>query len=280
MKPDFERERAWWDAKAPKEEVDFGGSAINRVLRWRELERHLNGVRTILDVGAGTGAFSIPLAKRGFLVTHLDFSPKMIEIAYRKARGVGNLSFVEANATDLSRFRNRSFDMVLNMDGAITFCGSMAKKAVRESCRVARKKLIVTVSNRLLMIPIVVSAGLPKRLVRAVGPMMRKGEWHQRQFAENRGLAKGNTQNYFGVFKAFLPDELRRMIAGCGMRVGRCGAFGSLVHLVGKDKVESLPSSGPMYERFLDLCEEFDRMMPGGPGTRQRAGLIAVAARK
>jgi len=33
-----------------------------------------------------------------------------------------------------------------------------------------------------------------------------------------------------------------------------------------------------LFQDFLDLCERFDReVLPGGPGTRQRAGLIAAA---
>ena len=52
---DFERERAWWDAKASSEETDRADEAINRALRWREITRRLDGVRTVLDVGGGTG---------------------------------------------------------------------------------------------------------------------------------------------------------------------------------------------------------------------------------
>jgi len=89
MKVDFDRERAWWDAKAPEEEQDLADEAINRALRWREIELHLAGVRTVLDIGAGTGAFSIPLARRGFAATHVDFSPAMLALARHKAEGGG-----------------------------------------------------------------------------------------------------------------------------------------------------------------------------------------------
>ena len=81
MSIDFDRERRWWNAKACKEEIDSGDEAVNRALRWRELERRLDGVQTILDVGGGTGAFSVPLAHRGFRVTHLDLSPEMLNLA-------------------------------------------------------------------------------------------------------------------------------------------------------------------------------------------------------
>jgi hypothetical protein len=37
----FDREKMWWDAKAPKEELDSADEYINRALRWREIERHL-----------------------------------------------------------------------------------------------------------------------------------------------------------------------------------------------------------------------------------------------
>jgi len=283
MKVDFEREKQWWDAKAPKEEQDLGDEAINRALRWREIERHLEGVRTILDVGAGTGAFSIPLAQRGFSVTHLDFSPAMLEIARQKTQGLGlkNLSFVEGNAVALP-FPDRSFDMVLNMDGAISFCGSEAERAIFESCRVTKKKLIITVSHRAWMVPVWLASSLEVagRFLPAVYAMFEQGEWHQEQFPENPLLAKGATQDYFGAFKAFLPSEIRTLLEQAGMRVLRVGGLGSLANLCGEELIKRVRKDEALFQEFLELCERFDKeILPEGPGTRQRAGLIAVAER-
>ncbi len=89
MAVDFEREKRWWDEKAPKEERVGADQPMNRTLRWREIDRRLDGVKTILDVGAATGAFSIPLAQRGFEVTHFDLSTEAIAIAPKKAAGLG-----------------------------------------------------------------------------------------------------------------------------------------------------------------------------------------------
>jgi ubiquinone/menaquinone biosynthesis C-methylase UbiE len=280
--PDFDREKQWWDAKAPKEERDLADESINRALRWREIDRHLQGVRTILDVGGATGAFSIPLAKRGFHVTHLDLSPEMLAIAREKAKGVDNINFVEGKASDLSRFSDRSFDLVLNLDGAISFSGSHAMKAIQESCRVARKKVILTVSHQAQMIAVWTSSSLTRtgELCAAVDAMLHRGEWHQEQFPDNTVLAEGLTQNYFGPLKAFLPKELRKILEGEGMRILRCGGIGSLAGLCDPQALLRAAGDSALLESFLSLCEQFDsQILPDGPGTRQRAGLIAVAQR-
>jgi SAM-dependent methyltransferase len=280
MEVDFDRERAWWDAKAAREEQDLGDEAINRALRWREIERHLADVQSILSIGGGTGVFSIPLARRGFCVTHVDFSPAMLDIASHNVQDLEAITFLEANAVDLSRFADRSFDLVLNMDGAISFCGSDAERAIREACRVTRRTLILTVSNRVAMIPVWLSASVKVAggLLPALCAMFDQGEWHQTQFPQNPELSAGMTQDYMGAFKAFLPDELQAILERVGMRVLRCSGLGTLASLCGQATVERVLEDEALLEAFLDLCERFDaEILPNGPGTRQRAGLIAVA---
>ncbi|MBI5092635.1 MAG: class I SAM-dependent methyltransferase [Candidatus Hydrogenedentes bacterium] len=278
---DFDLERSWWNEKASKEERIGPDVLINRALRWREIERRLDGVSSILEVGAATGVFSIPLARRGFNVTHLDFSPAMLEIARENARGIQNITFVEANATDLSEFEDRSFDLVLNMDGAISFSGVRAGEAVRESCRVTKKTLILTVSNRAQMAALCFADSVTEtgRILPAVHEMFLHGQWRQEQFPDNALLAKGNTQNRIGPLKAYLPTELRDLLQSAGMSVLRCGGLGSLTAFCDAELITRLSTDKLLLEPFLDLCEQFDtEIMPDGPGTRNRAGLIAVAA--
>jgi len=282
MKVDFARERTWWNAKAPTEELDSADEAINRALRWREIERHLEGIETILDVGAGTGAFSIPLAQRGYQVTHFDISPIMLEIARRKAGGLANIHFVEGNAVDLYRFANRSFDLVLNMDGAISFCGQDAEQSLRESCRVTGKRLIVTVSNRAQLVPVVASASLEETdcLTSPVYVIFDRGEWHREQFPENAQLTKRLAQDYLGPIKAFLAAELRAILEDADLEISRVGGLGSLASLCTREAIESVLKNETVFDEFITLCERFDlETLPDGPGPRQRAGLIAVAKR-
>ena len=280
----FDREQAWWDAKASKEETDLADERINRLLRWREVEKHLDGMKTILDAGAATGAFSLPLAQRGFTVTHLDFSPAMLELARQKAATLHleEIRFVQGNAVDLSAFPDQSFDLVLNMDGAISFCGSQAWQALRESCRVCRKTVIVSVSHRAQMSGVWLNSSLQVlgRLGQAAERMLKHGEWHQDQYAENARLTAGLTQNYMGALKAFLPCELRQALEAEGLRVLRCGGLGSLTNFVGGETLSKIMADEQMLQLFLDYCDYYDRVvLPDGPGTRQRAGLIAVGVR-
>lgn len=166
------------------------------------------------------------------------------------------------------------------MEGAISFCGTMAEKALAESCRVTRGTLLVAVSHRAQMIPICVSGSLVELgcLAPAVEAMVARGEWSQDTFPENPVLTRGLTQDHMGVFRAFLPGELRELLVSEGMEVLRCGGLGTLAGLCAREAVAGVLQDADLFEDFLDLCERYDRVvLPDGPGTRQRAGLIAVA---
>lgn len=279
MKTDFKHERAWWEGKAEGEERDLADESINRALRWREIERNLKGVKTIAEIGAATGAFTIPLAKRGYKVTHVDFSAPALELARKKAKGLKNIEFVLANATALHILKAKAFDLVLNMDGAVSFCGKDAEKAIKETCRICRKKLIITASNKAWLIPVWVATTFPKfkKVVPAVKSMIEDGFWHYDQHRHNKKIVPG----YFGTLKAFLPDELARAIGRNSFNVKSCRALGSLANLCGKDTVDFAKQHPTAFQTFLDLCEDFDQnIMPHGPGTKQRAGLIAIAERR
>jgi hypothetical protein len=127
-----------------------------------------------------------------------------------------------------------------------------------------------------------VSASLLKtgQLSPAVHAMIERGEWHQDQFPGSEVLTEGLTQNYLGAFQAFLPGELTRILENEGMRILRCSGLGSLAGLCAPEALTRVLKDGALLESFLTICERFDReILPCGPGTRQRAGLIAVARR-
>lgn len=89
----------------------------------------------ILDLAAGTGASSVALARGGADVVAADFSPGMIAEGARRYADLPNLSFVEANATDLP-FDDDEFDTVTMSFGLRNV--DQPKKALRELRRVTK----------------------------------------------------------------------------------------------------------------------------------------------
>lgn len=68
----------------------------------------------VLDVGCGTGALAIALAREGFAVTAVDFSPVAIELARARAAEAGVMvRFDVQDATRLS-LRGAPFDSVFD----------------------------------------------------------------------------------------------------------------------------------------------------------------------
>ena len=264
----------FWDAVAPVEERDLDDEAINRALRWRHIERHLAGAETVLDIGGGTGAFSIPLAKRGLRVTHVDVSPKMLERARANAAGLP-IDFVMADARELSSFADRQFDLVLNLDGAISFAGEHAHSVIAEACRVTKRTLIVTVSNKACMVPtwIEYSIRAAGRILPAVDEMIRSGRWHKDQFADNALIYPSICD--IEQFKAFTPQEIEDQLHRAGLVVELARSIGSLTHLLLPHGKLALSA-----DELLELCETYDaHVLPDGPGSFRRAGLLAIATR-
>ena len=69
----------------------------------------------VLDVGCGTGNFSLKLARMGLKVTGIDISDNMLKVAENKARAEGLIiDFINMDAHDM-KFEDNSFDAVISM---------------------------------------------------------------------------------------------------------------------------------------------------------------------
>lgn len=98
------------------------------------IENHHSQGRA-LDLGCGTGTHSIYLAQHGFEVVGVDFSPKAIELAHQKARGIpGAIEFRVGDVTRLD-FLHDTFDLVLDVG---CFHGLNAADKARYASEVAR----------------------------------------------------------------------------------------------------------------------------------------------
>ncbi len=68
---------------------------------------------SILEIGAGTGRYSVTLAKEGYAVTAVELIEHNIEILKSKLDASENITVLQGNAVDLSFLGNDSFDLTL-----------------------------------------------------------------------------------------------------------------------------------------------------------------------
>lgn len=65
---------------------------------------------TILDIGAGTGAYSIPLSDEGYDVTAVELVKHNLRVIEKKS---DNIKIIQGNATNLNMLNDHSFDVIL-----------------------------------------------------------------------------------------------------------------------------------------------------------------------
>ena len=105
----------------------------------------------VLDMGCGTGRFTLPLAQHAKKVTGLDASAAMIEQARSKAQQQGlTIDFHEADMEQLP-FEDQSFDVVVSMLALMHIPLASRQKVFLEASRVLRPggRLLVSVKNSL-----------------------------------------------------------------------------------------------------------------------------------
>lgn len=114
---------------------------LNEVYDYLETNSLLKNIKTILDVGCGTGISSDFFAKKGFQVTGIDPAIELIN----QNKYEGTLSkLIQAFAENLP-FKENEFDLVISFTAIQNF--SDLKKGLSEIKRVGKTILVLTVLN-------------------------------------------------------------------------------------------------------------------------------------
>lgn len=104
------------------------------------IEKYLKPGAKILEIGAGTGRYSLALAKRGYQVDAIELIQHNIEVFKSKVTEDMKISVRQRNATDLSCFEEETYDVTLLLGPMYhLYTDSDKIMALSEALRVTKK---------------------------------------------------------------------------------------------------------------------------------------------
>jgi ubiquinone/menaquinone biosynthesis C-methylase UbiE len=102
--------------------------------------------KSVLEVGCGSGSGLIPFIEKGLLVTGIDPSPYMLDIAQRQ---VGHRADLHRGSGEDLPFEDNSFHYVC-LNSTLEFVDDY-EAVIEEACRVAKDKVYIGIMNRFAM---------------------------------------------------------------------------------------------------------------------------------
>lgn len=133
----------------------------------------------ILEVGAGTGRYSISLAHEGYDVTAVELVKHNIDILKSKLNGSESIEVIEGNALDLSVLADESFDMTLVLGPMYHLYSKEDKiKALSEAVRVTKQNGFIMIAYCMNEPTIIQHAFLHNNIKRVLENDMISDDWH------------------------------------------------------------------------------------------------------
>ena len=251
----------------------------------RKLLERIDGIRTVFDGGAGSGRFSILLAKQGCQVTHFDISQPMIEKAQHLAAKEGvldRITFVKGAIEDLSAYHDRQFDLVISFDAPISYTYPNQNKVIGELVRIAGKRIMISVSSRLGSLPYLANPIQKNQFIldeNCDDPFVQWCITNREQMISGFTFNKQNAEKLLAdglmggeeeiaqyeqggapwcITYTFMPDELERILSGYGVRNIQLSGPGAYVRTIPREILTKIMNDPKQRQDFLDFCYRYD----------------------
>ena len=251
----------------------------------RKLLENLEGVKTVFDGGAGSGRFSILLAKLGYEVTHFDISQPMIDKAKELAETEGvsdRITFVKGALENLSVYADHSFDLVISFDAPISYTYPNQYTVIRELIRIARKRVMFSVSSRMGSLPYLCNPVQKNQFIldensedpfvkwcvanreNAIASFRFNKQRAEQVFSDGLMGGQDEIDEYenggapWCITYTFMPDELEKIMRECGVKKTRLSGPGAYARTIPREILVKLMNDPEQKKDFLDFCYQFD----------------------
>lgn len=204
----------------------------------------------ILDIGAGTGRYSVPLAEEGYDVTAVELVKHNLGILKSKGSSV---KAYQGNALKLKRFEDESFDLTLLFGPMYHLFGQEdKKKALMEAKRVTKQGGIIMVAYCMNEYGVLTYAFKERHIMECIG---------EKRLTEDFKTISG-TENLYDYMRV---EEINELVQKAGLT-----------------RIKLLSPDGPAnYMRpFLNQLteEEFEQFVQYQMATCERPDLIGAGA--
>ena len=252
----------------------------------KELLQNLDGIETAFDGGAGCGRFSILLAKHGVKVTHFDISQPMIDKAKEIAEKEGvsqNITFVKGALEDLSAYEDHSFDLVMSFDSPISYTYPNQEKVIGELVRIAKKKIMISVSSRFGALPYLANPVQKNQFIldkTSPDPFVQWCLNSKEQMIESFSFKRDNLQKAYetgllcdveetkqaydrgetpwSISYHFMPQELEGILKKCGVKNISMAGPGAYARTIPNEILVKIMNDPDQKKDFLEFCHMYD----------------------
>lgn len=251
----------------------------------RKLLENLDGISTVFDGGAGSGRFSILLAKKGLNVTHFDISQPMIDKARELAEKEGvsdKITFVKGALEDLSAYKDGEFDLVMSFDAPVSYTYPNQERVLSELVRIAGKRIITSVSSRLGSLPYLANPIQKNQFIldeNSKDPFVQWLIGHREEALENFTFRKADLdklledglmggENEIAEYEnggapwcityTFMPDELEKILTGLNISNIRLSGPGAFGRTLPREILLKIMNDPKQKKDFLDFCYVYD----------------------
>ena len=200
----------------------------------------------ILEVGAGTGRYSLYYAKQGYDVTAIEYINHNVDILKSKIEDGMNIVAEQGDAVDLSRFEDNTFDITLSLGPLYHLYDEKdINKAIEEAIRVTKKDGIIAIAYLTNDSTMINWALMGNHLI----------DGYPDHFDENFKIRKFPE----GVFSHFYISEFKEIMSKYNVEMLHNLATDGFTHHV-KDKIDSLTKEEfDVWMRYhLSTCERED----------------------